>query len=105
MSNPVLQVKNLDVNYYTDDGLVKASNDVSFNLYPGERLGLVGESGCGKSTLALAILRMIKAPGRIAAGQIILDGKTDLTQLTEEEMRQARASEVSMIPPRGYELP
>lgn len=98
MSEAVLELKNLDVNYYTDDGLVKAANDVNFTLYAGERVGLVGESGSGKSTLALAILRMIKPPGRIAGGEIILDRETDLTKLTEEEMRQTRASRVSMIP-------
>lgn len=98
MSEAVLEIKNLDVNYYTDDGLVKAANDVSFTLYAGERVGLVGESGSGKSTLALAILRMIKPPGRISSGEIILDQETDLTKLSEEEMRQARASRVSMIP-------
>ena len=98
MSQPALQTNNLDVHYYTDDGLVKASSDVTFSLQSGERLGLVGESGSGKSTLALAILRMIKPPGRIAGGQIILDGDLDLTKISEEEMRQVRASQVSMIP-------
>jgi len=97
MSEYVLQVKDLDVHYYTDAGVVKAANKVTFNLKPGERLGLVGESGSGKSTLALAILRMIKKPGRIAGGQIIL-GDINLTSLTDEEMRQARASKISMVP-------
>jgi oligopeptide/dipeptide ABC transporter ATP-binding protein len=97
MSDYVLRVKDLDVHYYTDVGVVKAANKVTFDLRPGERLGLVGESGSGKSTLAQAILRMIKPPGRIAGGQILLED-IDLTQLSEEEMRQTRASRISMVP-------
>jgi oligopeptide/dipeptide ABC transporter ATP-binding protein len=93
----VLQVRNLDVHYYTDAGVVYANNKVTFGLRAGERLGLVGESGSGKSTMALALMRMIKPPGRIDGGEIILDG-TDLTKLNEEEMRLARAKDISMIP-------
>ena len=93
----VLRVKELDVQYYTDAGIVYANNGVSFNLKPGERLGLVGESGSGKSTLALALMRMIHDPGKIAGGQILLDG-TDLIQLSEEQMRLTRGSEIGMIP-------
>jgi peptide/nickel transport system ATP-binding protein len=76
---------------------VYANNKINFDLKPGERLGLVGESGSGKSTMALALLRMIKAPGRIANGQILLDN-VDLTKLSEEEMRQVRGKEISMVP-------
>ena len=97
MSDYVLRIKDLDVQYYTDAGTVYANNKVNFDLKPGERLGLVGESGSGKSTMALALLRMIKAPGRIANGQILL-GDTDLTKLSEEEMRQVRGKEISMVP-------
>lgn len=97
MSKPVLSVRNLDVQYHTDAGVVKASRDINFELFPGERLGLVGESGSGKSTLALAILRMIKTPGRIAGGEVLLDG-VDLTTLSEDEMRQQRGQEISMVP-------
>ncbi len=93
----VLRVKDLDVQYYTDAGVVYANNKVSFNLRPGERLGLVGESGSGKSTLALALMRMIHEPGRIAGGQILL-GDTDLTKLSDEQMRLTRGSEIGMIP-------
>lgn len=97
MTKPVLQVQNMDVQYYTDAGVVYANSNISFDLKPGERLGLVGESGSGKSTMALAILRMIKPPGKIAAGKILLDD-IDLTSLTEEEMRQVRSNQISMVP-------
>ncbi len=96
-ANPVLRIEHLDVQYYTDAGIVYANNDVNLELYPGERLGLVGESGSGKSTLALAILGMIKPPGRITGGSIWFNG-TDITKLDEEGMRLLRGREISMIP-------
>ena len=64
-ATPVLRVENLEVTYYTDLGRAKALDDVSFTLNAGEKMGMVGESGSGKSTLALAMMRMIKPPGRI----------------------------------------
>jgi oligopeptide/dipeptide ABC transporter ATP-binding protein len=94
---PILRIKDLDVHYYTDAGVVKAANEVNFELTPGERLGLVGESGSGKSTLALAILRMIKKPGSIAGGEIWLED-VDLAKLSEEQMRKVRGSQISMVP-------
>ncbi len=98
MSNDVvLAINDLDVQYYTDAGIVYANNKINLKLKAGERLGLVGESGSGKSTLALAILGMIKPPGGIAGGEILLDGR-DITKLTEEETRQVRGREISMIP-------
>ncbi|NBT94112.1 MAG: ATP-binding cassette domain-containing protein, partial [Chloroflexi bacterium] len=70
----VLQVRDLEVAYHTSAGPVRAVNGVSFELEPGERLGLVGESGSGKSTIALALLRMIRPPGKIEGGEVVLDG-------------------------------
>ena len=96
-NNPILTVSNLSVTYYTDAGRAKALDDVSFTLNAGEKLGMVGESGSGKSTLALAMMRMIKPPGRIEAGRVVVGGM-DLMALREEEMRQARLSKIAYIP-------
>ena len=97
MSEPVLQIKNLRVYYHVEAGAVKAVDDVSFDLDFGVKMGLVGESGSGKSTMALALMRMIKPPGKIEEGQMILDG-TDLVSLSEERMRQTRLRKLAMIP-------
>jgi peptide/nickel transport system ATP-binding protein len=97
MNGELLRVNDLRVYYQTARGPVKAVDGVSFALEPNTRLGLVGESGSGKSTMALALMRLIKPPGRIEAGQILL-GDTDLTRLSEEEMRQVRLNRISMIP-------
>jgi peptide/nickel transport system ATP-binding protein len=95
--NVALSVKNLAVQYYTDDGRINAVNGVSFDLMEGERLGLVGESGCGKSTMALGLMRMIKPPGKILSGETWIDG-VDLNSLNYEDMRMARALKLGMIP-------
>jgi oligopeptide/dipeptide ABC transporter ATP-binding protein len=92
----ILRVENLKVYYHTESGAVKAVDDVSFNLEPGQRLGLVGESGSGKSTIALSLLRMIKPPGRIEDGAIILDGQNLLT-LNEGQMRRTRLAKISLV--------
>ena len=97
MTGDILQVKGLQVYYDTREGQVNAVNDVSFNLEKDERFGLVGESGSGKTTMATALMRLIKAPGRIKGGKVLLDGK-DLLKLSNEKMRQARSTEISMIP-------
>ncbi len=97
MTQPVLTVNNLQVTYFTEAGRVRALDGVNLTLNPGEKLGLVGESGSGKSTMALAMMRMIKPPGRIEGGNVVVDG-VDLTKLSEEEMREARLSRISYIP-------
>ena len=94
---PVLRVENLDVTYYTDAGRAKALDDVSFTLHAGQKMGMVGESGSGKSTLALAMMRMIKPPGRIEGGKVWV-GDTDLMSLDATRMRQARLSRIAYIP-------
>jgi peptide/nickel transport system ATP-binding protein len=94
---PVLRVKSLQVSYYTDAGRATALDDVSFSLNAGEKLGMVGESGSGKSTMALAMMRMIKPPGRIEGGQVFV-GDDDLIGLDAEGMRKARLSRIAYIP-------
>jgi peptide/nickel transport system ATP-binding protein len=93
----ILQVRDLQVSYYTDLGRATALNRVNLDLQAGEKLGLVGESGSGKSTMALAMMRMIKAPGRIESGSVDIDG-VDLMSLSDEEMRLARLSRIAYIP-------
>lgn len=97
MMAPVLRVENLEVTYYTDAGRARALDDVSFTLNAGQKLGMVGESGSGKSTLALAMMRMIKPPGRIEGGRVWV-GNTDLMALGDDAMRQSRLSKIAYIP-------
>lgn len=98
----LLEVKNLVTEFKTDDGIMRAVNNVSFTLNRGETIGIVGESGSGKSVTSLSIMRLIpNPPGRIASGEIIFYPKNgppvDLTKITEDEMRKFRGNEISMI--------
>jgi oligopeptide transport system ATP-binding protein len=97
----VLTVRNLRTQFKTQAGLVKAVNDVSFELYPGETLGVVGESGSGKTVLSMSILGLIPSPpGEIVSGEVVLrsdDGERDLTKLTDVQLRQVRGDDVAMI--------
>ena len=96
-AEPVLEVRNLETQFVTDEGTVRAVNKVSFDVRPGETLGIVGESGCGKSVTALSILRLIPSPpGRIVGGEIIYKGR-NLLELSDEEMRGIRGNEISMV--------
>ena len=92
----LVQIRDLYVTYHTRLGAVSAVDDVSFDIYRGEILGLVGESGCGKSTLGKALMRMIKSPGEIAGGQVIFDGE-DIMEYDEKRMRDFRGRCTSMI--------
>ncbi len=95
--NPVLRIKDLVVEFKTEKGIIRALDGVSFEVHAGEPVGIVGESGCGKSVTALSILRLIpNPPGRIVSGSIELDGM-DVTQLSENEMRDLRGNKASMI--------
>ena len=93
----LLEIRGLDVQFETRRGIVRAVNQLDLTLYTGERFGLVGESGSGKTTAILGLLRMIEDPGRIAAGEVVLDG-VDLLKLSEEEMRQIRLARIAMVP-------
>jgi oligopeptide transport system ATP-binding protein len=94
---PLLSVKDLEVTFATDDGVVRAVNGLSFDIEPGKTLGIVGESGSGKSVTALSIMRLIAMPaGRIERGEIIFNGQ-DLLKLGEAQMRQIRGNKIAMI--------
>jgi len=97
LKNPILEVRSLSVYFSTEEGIIKAVEDVSFEIYPSEILCLVGESGCGKSVTALSILKLIPSPpGEIISGRIIFNGR-DITKLSEKEMEKIRGNEISMI--------
>lgn len=97
MENALLEVKELKVNFTVNRKEITAIENLSFNIFKGETLGVVGESGCGKSVTAMSVMRLIpKNTGRIAHGSICLEGQ-DLTKLTESEMRNIRGNKISMI--------
>jgi oligopeptide/dipeptide ABC transporter ATP-binding protein len=95
-SDALLAVRNLRTYFFTDDGVVKAVDDVSFDIPRGQTLGVVGESGCGKSVTSLSIMRLVAPPGRIVGGDILFDG-VNLLALSEPEMRRIRGNKISMI--------
>jgi oligopeptide/dipeptide ABC transporter ATP-binding protein len=103
MAEPVLQVRNLHTHFFADEGVVRAVDGASFDLYTGRTLGIVGESGCGKSVTARSILRIVERPGRIVSGEILLrrgDGKTvDVTKLPQDgaQMRAIRGGEIGLV--------
>lgn len=97
MTIPLLEVKGLVTEFDTDEGILRAVDDISFSAKAGETLGIVGESGCGKSVTALSIMRLLPQPmGRIAGGEIIFQG-SDLTELTAEKMRKIRGGSIGMV--------
>lgn len=96
MKSDLLDINNLSTYYYTEDGVVKAVDDVSLKLSSNETIGIVGESGCGKSTLGKSIMRLIRPPGKIVKGEIIFNNQY-IVKMTEEKVRDIRGGEIAMI--------
>lgn len=97
MEDALIKINNLTTHFYSDNTIIPAVEDLSFEIKPGETLGIVGESGSGKSVTALSIMRLIpNPPGKIVGGEILFKGK-DLLKLSEEEMREIRGNKISMI--------
>lgn len=105
MNKPILEVRNLQTHFFTDKGVVPAVDGVSFSLYEGEVLGIVGESGCGKSVTSLSIMGLIPSPpGKIVGGEILFqerraNGKQfdDLVRVNKKRLRQIRGNQIAMI--------
>ena len=97
MAENLLEVNNLKTYFFTRGGVVKAVDDVSFAIKPGQTLGIVGESGCGKSVTAMSVMRLIESPpGRIVSGEIIFNGE-DVLEKSRDELTAIRGSKISMI--------
>ena len=96
-NEPLLEVNNLNIAFETSRGDVRPVRDVSFTIYPGQTVALVGESGCGKSVTAMSVLRLIPSPpGKVLAGNVMFQGR-DLLKLSEREMRDVRGGRIAMI--------
>ena len=97
LKSPLLKIDNLQTQFKTSEGIIKAANNVSFEIYPGEIIGVVGESGCGKSVTALSIMQLIPKPhGEITSGKILYRD-TNILTLKEKEMQKIRGKEISII--------
>jgi oligopeptide transport system ATP-binding protein len=94
---PLLEVKNLHTHFFTEDGIVKAVDGISYDLHQGETLGLVGESGCGKTVSALSVIRLIpNPPGKVVEGEVLFEGR-NLLALSEDEICDVRGNRIAMI--------
>ncbi|MFJ7310179.1 ABC transporter ATP-binding protein [Peribacillus frigoritolerans] len=96
MSEVLLEVKNLETNFYTEEGVVKAVNNISFSIGEQETVCIVGESGCGKSITSLSIMQLIPEPGKIEKGEVNFAGR-DLLQMNKKEINRLRGNDIGMI--------
>jgi oligopeptide/dipeptide ABC transporter ATP-binding protein len=97
MAEPILSIRDLAVEFRTDDGIVHAVDGITYDIFPGETLGIVGESGSGKSVSTMALLGLIpQPPGRIVSGTAMFQG-TDLLKMKKRELRRFRGEEVAMV--------
>ena len=92
----LLEVNDLNVQFYTEEGVVHAVDDLSYSVDAGEKFGVVGESGAGKSVTALSLMRLIENPGRIESGEILFKGE-NLLEMSESEIRSIRGNEIAMV--------
>ena len=97
MTTPLLEIEKLHTFFYTDNGVARAVDGVSFSVGVGETVGVVGESGCGKSVTALSILRLVRPPGRIEEGSVMRFEGRDLLGLDEREMQHVRGNRIAMV--------
>lgn len=96
MHSPILEVKNLETTFMTNAGPVRAVNNVSYEISRGQTMGIVGESGCGKSVTSYSLMRLIEKPGRVTAGEVLLNGR-NLLAMSEDQMQDVRGGEMAMI--------
>lgn len=95
-AGPILSVRDLAVEFHTPEGVVRAVDHVSYDVAPGEVLGVVGESGSGKTVAALAVLGLVPTPGRVVDGQVLFEGR-DLLRMSKRELRRIRGARISMV--------
>lgn len=96
MQKALVEVNNLETTFFLKSGPFKAVNNVSYKIFEGETLGIVGESGCGKSVTSFSLMQLIEKPGKITGGEVLLDGR-DLLKLSSSEMEDIRGGEMAMI--------
>lgn len=96
MKDSIISVRGLETTFFSKSGPFKAVNRISYDIFKGETLGIVGESGCGKSVTSFSLMRLIEKPGRITSGEVFLNGR-DLLKLSESEMEKVRGGEMAMI--------
>jgi len=97
MMSKVLEVNELKVDYLSSGRKIQAVKGISFDIFRGETLGLIGESGSGKTTTAMAILQLLQKPGRVSGGRILLNGNINLLELPEQELRKLRWSKLALV--------